>query len=151
MYTARLATFAVALALSANPVQAMPALAGTWIEVEPGDKPGPVTVRACWPSYDGFQIERDKGHNLTVSPFAQHWGAVPPRYELWLGGSWQGETLVLDGQESRDRETAQHWRLRFVRRSGHLVGTRNGEPFQLARLIVVQLRGRKRCGGGPPP
>lgn len=138
-------------------------LAGTW-RLGVGDEPppGPVTDGETCISRPEFHALSQDGPTLRAiwSPRYQMRG-IPPREQLReeLAGQVCGSEVTLTGwrwaqqlmpgptPEDPQREAVE-WRLSYDAASGHLRGTRNGEPGWGAPLTVLPPGD---CRDHPPP
>jgi hypothetical protein len=146
-----------------------PSLSGAWLfgEMRPEPREPVVAVPPrCWRGGVDFKLE-DGGEKITgaVSWIPATGGVVPVSRHLeteTLAGTRVGDRLTLTGEHrvvevrlapppvpvpkgpSTTVATPVRYELRLDRRSGHLVGTRNGQPFWLARFRVL-------AGPCPPP
>lgn len=156
---------AVGLLLAAKP-GAPPPLDGNWTFGAGTPEPAERTVvipHPCWePSVTMFVQQRGADVLAEIS-----WNSTPrrssPSHVLegeHLTGKLEGDHLVLTGEHRRttmgprgpelpgDAEThlPVRYDLRYQPKSGHLVGTRNGQPFWAAHMRY-KLR---KCGPQPP-
>jgi hypothetical protein len=168
MRAARLLIAAGAL-LAARAGSGAPAsLAGAWLYgTGPEPKQSVVAVPPrCWHGGVDFTLADDgKTVTGTVRWLRAVGGAVPSvehQESERLTGAREGDRLVLTGEHrvvdtplrygsmlggaSRTTTTPVRYELRLDRRTGHLVGTRNGEPLWLARFKMVP----GNCGPPPP-
>lgn len=147
---------------------AAPSLSGPWLfgAYQPEPKEAVVSIpQRCWQGGVDFTlIERGKKLAGTV-----HWIEAasgvprPPRDETeTLIGTHDGNHIILTGKhqvvtsaspypampgEPPDApETSVKYDLRFAPKTGHLVGTRDGKPFWLARFKTTHAD----CGSPPP-
>ncbi len=143
-------------------------LSGAWLFGAGGPEPKASVVsipQRCWNGGVDFTL-RESGKKLTGRA---HWiepvGGVPrpPRDETeTLTGSRDGDHVVLTGQhgittagdpvravvegQAEYAKTTVKYDLRLDAKTGHLVGTRDGQPFWLARFKIH----RTNCGSPPP-
>ena len=163
----RLAAAAV-LAISTAAFAGAPgSLAGAWLFGDDGPEPKAAVVsipQRCWNGGVDFTLS-ETGKKLTgkarwIAPV----GGVPrpPRDETeTLTGSRDGNHVVLTGQhrlvtagdplpvvegQPEHSTTTVRYDLRLDGRTGHLVGTRDGRPFWLARFRTHHAD----CGSPPP-
>jgi hypothetical protein len=150
------------LATGAGP--APRSLSGSWLygAGRPEPKEAVVVVARCWNADVAVRLVESAGKvtgTITWIPVAQ--GAVPThrREESErLTGTRVGDRVTLTGEHrvvevlaypampANPTATSVRYALRVDRRTGHLVGTRDGQPFWLAPIKIRPTV----CGPGPP-
>jgi hypothetical protein len=140
-------------------------LSGAWFFGTDAPEPKEAVLSVperCWHGGVDFTLT-ETGKKLTGEVrWIEATGGVarPPRWETErLRGTRSGNHVVLTGEHKvvtgaliypATRQdpppTTVKYDLRFDRRTGHLVGTRDGQPLWLARFKTYQVT----CGGPPP-
>ena len=165
----RLAT-AIVLAFSSAALADLPgSLSGGWLFGAEGPEPKASVVsipQRCWQGGVDFTL-RESGNKLTgAARWTEPTGGVARNSSRdeseTLAGTRDGDQVVLTGRHvvvttgyafpsvpdgsQENSKTIVHYDLRLNRKTGHLVGTRDGQPFWLARF-----RTRHADCGSPPP
>jgi hypothetical protein len=165
----RLLAGAVGLVVSAVALAGAPgSLSGAWLFGAEGPEPKASVVsipERCWNGGVDFTLN-DNGKRLTgTGRWTEPTGGVPrpARDETeTLTGTREGDHVLLTGRhkivaygeafpsllngEQQNAETTVKYDLRLDAKTGHLVGTRDGRPFWLARFRTH----RANCGSPPP-
>ncbi len=138
-------------------------LAGAWAAAD-DKRPGPVRILDCFPNYDHYTFTRGAAGRWDVTVRQVYHGGpalISFRAER-LQGTFTGDRLRLAGEAfevlapgvTSAMPLPEPQRITYdLRRdavTGHLVGTRGGAPFRLARLVLVKPADGKDCGPAPP-
>jgi hypothetical protein len=160
---------AIVLAFSSAAFADAPSLSGGWLFGEdlPEPKASIVSIPPrCWNGGVDFML-REAGSKLTgAARWTEPSGGVArssSRDESeTLAGTRDGDHVVMTGRHvvvttgyafpsvpngsQENSKTIVHYDLRINRKTGHLVGTRDGRPFWLARFRTHHAD----CGSPPP-
>jgi hypothetical protein len=162
---------AVVLAISPAAVAAAPgSLSGGWLFGADSPEPKEAVVstpQRCWNGGVDFTLSENGKKVTGKARWIEPSGGVARNSSRdeseTLAGTRQGDHLVLTGRHvavttgyafpsvpDGSQETGQtiiKYDLRLNPKTGHLVGTRDGQPFWLARFKTRHAD----CGSSPPP
>ncbi len=166
----RLAAAIVVFAFSSAALADVPgSLSGAWLFGDDGPEPKAPVVsipQRCWQGGVDFTL-KESGNKLTgTARWIEPSGGVARNFSRdeseTLAGTREGDHVVLTGQHvvmttgyafpsvpdgsQENSKTVVHYDLRLNRKTGHLVGTRDGQPFWLARFRTHHAD----CGSPPP-
>ncbi len=157
------ASVAVAVAIAAPASKRTVGLEGDWAS-KPDASPGPVRILDCWPNYVGYTFTRTGPGNYRVKALQVYHGgpALHWLHAERLQGALEGRRLRLSGWSQPDMSPgmitawerpspkATTYDLTFETATGHLVGTHDGQPVRLARLVLYRPTPPVECGPPPP-
>ena len=153
---------------AAGPAGASRSLSGAWLfgDYQPEPKESVVSVpQRCWNGGVDLTLSENGKKVTGAARWIEPTGGVPrpARDETeTLSGTREGAHLVLTGRhkvvvygeaypsvlngEQQNSETTVKYDLRLDPKTGHLVGTRDGQPLWLARFRTHHAE----CGSPPP-
>jgi len=165
----RLASALVLVFSSAAFADAPGSLSGGWLFGAEGPEPKASVVsvpQRCWNGGVDFTLKQS-GNKLTgAARWTEPSGGVARNSSRdeseTLTGTRDGDHVVLNGRHvvvttgyafpsvpdgsQENSKTIVHYDLRLDHKTGHLVGTRDGQPFWLARFRIHHAD----CGSPPP-